>query len=167
MLGEDSNIHQTQGGAVMTDSAGASQKLPNDIEGARLARAVENLNILPRESQKESLIVQGQAKYKQTINEEDLSLRNMIPAISSVLEINPEQAQKLLVEQNVPLGDLAVARFISERNGASPSAVLKNNPGGDWARTLRRLKVPVTDATKYINEVYNEVAFLRLDLMSR
>lgn len=168
VLGEDERtVHQTQGGAVMADAAGAARAVSGDVEGARLTRALQNLNELPSDSLKQKLTVQGEAQYKQRIEDPDLSLPQLVPGIAYVLGMEEPQARDFLVQQKVQLADLTMARFISERSGTSPADVLKLNPGGDWVRTLRRMKIPVSDATRYANEVYNEVAFLRIDRMTR
>lgn len=150
---------------VMREPAGA--RAPVDIEAARLSRSLEALNDLNKHSARETVIVQGDARNVQRREDADLQLPNLIPGIAYVLSMNEQQANNLLVHQGVPLGDVAMARFISERSGTAIQDVLKMNPGRDWARTLRQLKLPVSDATAYANEVYNEVAFHRIDRMSR
>lgn len=160
MLGAD-----RENTTVMRDPSGA--RSPADIEAARLSRSLEALNDLNQHSARESVVVQGEARTVQRREDADLQLPNLIPGIAYVLSMNEQQANNLLVRQGVPLGDVTMARFISERSGTAIQDVLKMNPGRDWAGALRQLKLPVSDATAYANEVYNEVAFHRIDRMSR
>jgi len=87
----------------------------------------------------------------------------LTPAVSDILKVDAEAFTKLVVEQKVPLSQVATAQFLSIRTQKTVQEILQANPQPNWPQLLEAAKIPLEDVSEFLDECQSTIGFAMMD----
>lgn len=107
-------------------------------------------------------LADAMTELDQLVKERDIAL--LTPSLVPILKAEAAPLTKILVEDGMPFGSVALAQMLAEKTQQPLTDVLQKTADSDWIRLLEVSQVSPDEAIGYLEEIHTNVAFAMMDV---